>query len=81
LTLNIPTISFTRASPEIEYVEALAQDGQPGKIRIVARGEATFYLRVLHPPNPNTGKDLGPCRRAIIAEEAGGKVSDLRGIP
>ena len=59
----------------------LKMDSQ-AKYGIIARGEATFYLRV--PSSSEQGykeKIWDHAAGAIIAEEAGGKVSDLYGRP
>jgi len=59
----------------------LKMDSQ-AKYGVVARGEATFYLRVPSHSEPGYKEkvwDHAP--GAIIAEEAGGKVTDLYGKP
>jgi 3'(2'), 5'-bisphosphate nucleotidase len=52
------------------------------KYGIVARGEATFYLRVPSSSEPNYKEKIWDhAAGAIIAEEAGGRVTDLYGRP
>jgi 3'(2'), 5'-bisphosphate nucleotidase len=57
----------------------LKMDSQ-AKYGIVARGEATLYLRVPSPSEPDYKEKIWDhAAGAIIAEEAGGKVTDLDG--
>ncbi len=57
----------------------LKMDSQ-AKYGMVARGEATFYLRVPSPSEPGYKEKIWDhAAGAIIAEEAGGKVTDLNG--
>jgi len=59
----------------------LKMDSQ-AKYGIVARGEATFYLRVPSPTEPGYKEKIWDhAAGAIITEEAGGKVTDLYGKP
>jgi 3'(2'), 5'-bisphosphate nucleotidase len=59
----------------------LKMDSQ-AKYGIVARGEATLYLRVPSPSEPNYKEKIWDhAAGAIIAEEAGGRVTDLLGNP
>jgi 3'(2'), 5'-bisphosphate nucleotidase len=59
----------------------LKMDSQ-AKYGIIARGEATFYLRVPSSSEPGYKEKIWDhAAGAIIAEEAGGKVSDLYGRP
>ena len=52
------------------------------KYGIVARGEATFYLRVPSPWEPGYKENIWDhAAGSIIAEEAGGKVTDTLGNP
>jgi 3'(2'), 5'-bisphosphate nucleotidase len=52
------------------------------KYGIVARGEATFYMRVPSPSDPNYREKIWDhAAGAIIAEEAGGRVTDISGKP
>jgi len=52
------------------------------KYGIVARGEATIYLRVPSPSEPGYKENIWDhAAGSIIAEEAGGKVTDLFGQP
>lgn len=57
----------------------LQMDSQ-AKYGIVARGEATIYLRVPSPSEPNYKEKIWDhAAGSIIAEEAGGKVTDIFG--
>lgn len=57
----------------------LKMDSQ-AKYGIVARGEATFYLRIPSPSEPDYKEKIWDhAAGAILAEEAGGKVTDLAG--
>ncbi len=59
----------------------LKMDSQ-AKYGIVARGEATFYLRVPSPSEPDYKEKIWDhAAGVIIAEEAGGRVTDLYGRP
>ena len=59
----------------------LKMDSQ-AKYGIVARGEATFYLRVPSPSDPGyKEKTWDHAAGSIIAEEAGGRVTDTLGRP
>lgn len=59
----------------------LKMDSQ-AKYGVVARGEATFYLRVPSPSEPGYKEKIWDhAAGVIIAEEAGGKVTDLYGNP
>lgn len=59
----------------------LKMDSQ-AKYGIVARGEATFYLRVPSSIEPEYREKIWDhAAGVIIAEEAGGKVTDLHGRP
>jgi 3'(2'), 5'-bisphosphate nucleotidase len=59
----------------------LKMDSQ-AKYGVVARGEATFYLRVPSPSEPGYKEKIWDhAAGVIIAEEAGGKVTDLHGKP
>jgi 3'(2'), 5'-bisphosphate nucleotidase len=52
------------------------------KYGVVARGEATLYLRVPSPSEPGYKEKVWDhAAGSIIAEEAGGKVSDVLGHP
>jgi 3'(2'), 5'-bisphosphate nucleotidase len=52
------------------------------KYGIVARGEATIYLRVPSPSEPNYKEKIWDhSAGSIIAEEAGGRVTDVLGHP
>jgi 3'(2'), 5'-bisphosphate nucleotidase len=52
------------------------------KYGIVARGEATLYLRVPSPSEPDYREKIWDhATGSIIAEEAGGKVTDTLGNP
>jgi 3'(2'), 5'-bisphosphate nucleotidase len=60
---------------------SLRMDSQ-AKYAIVARGEATLYLRVPSPSEPGYKENIWDhATGSIIAEEAGGKVTDALGIP
>jgi 3'(2'), 5'-bisphosphate nucleotidase len=57
----------------------LTMDSQ-AKYGIVARGEATIYLRVPSPSDPNYKEKIWDhAAGSIIAEEAGGRVTDIFG--
>ena len=59
----------------------LKMDSQ-AKYGVVARGEVTFYLRVPSSSEPGYKENIWDhASGAIIAEEAGGKVTDLYGKP
>jgi 3'(2'), 5'-bisphosphate nucleotidase len=63
------------------YKPSIKMDSQ-AKYGLVARGEATFYIRV--PSKPESGykeKIWDHAAGTIIAEEAGGKVTDILGLP
>ncbi len=60
---------------------SLKMDSQ-AKYGIVARGEVTLYLRVPSPSEPEYQENIWDhAAGAIIAEEAGGKVTDALGRP
>jgi 3'(2'), 5'-bisphosphate nucleotidase len=60
---------------------SLRMDSQ-AKYGIVARGEATLYLRVPSPSEPGYKENIWDhAAGSIIAEEAGGKVTDTLGNP
>ena len=60
---------------------SLRMDSQV-KYGIVARGEATFYLRAPSSTEPDYRENIWDhAAGSIIAEEAGGKVSDILGHP
>ncbi len=60
---------------------SLQMDSQ-AKYGIVARGEATIYLRVPSPSDPGYKERIWDhASGSIIAEEAGGKVTDVLGRP
>jgi 3'(2'), 5'-bisphosphate nucleotidase len=60
---------------------SLRMDSQ-AKYGIVARGEATLYLRVPSPSEPDYREKIWDhAAGSIIAEEAGGKVTDTLGNP
>jgi len=60
---------------------SLRMDSQ-AKYGIVARGEATLYLRVPSPSEPGYKEKIWDhAAGSIIAEEAGGKVTDTLGRP
>jgi 3'(2'), 5'-bisphosphate nucleotidase len=60
---------------------SLRMDSQ-AKYGIVARGEATLYLRVPSPSEPSYKENIWDhAAGSIIAEEAGGKVTDTLGNP
>jgi 3'(2'), 5'-bisphosphate nucleotidase len=59
----------------------LSMDSQ-AKYGIVARGEATIYLRVPSPSDPDYKEKIWDhAAGSIIAEEAGGRVTDIFGHP
>ena len=59
----------------------LKMDSQ-AKYGVVARGDATLYLRVPSPSEPGYMEKIWDhAAGSIIAEEAGGKVTDVRGRP
>jgi len=60
---------------------SLRMDSQ-AKYGIVARGEATLYLRVPSPAEPGYKENIWDhAAGAIVAEEAGGRVTDILGRP
>lgn len=60
---------------------SLRMDSQ-AKYGIVARGEATLYLRIPSPSEPDYRENIWDhAAGSIIAEEAGGKVTDALGRP
>ena len=60
---------------------SLRMDSQ-AKYGIVARGEATLYLRVPSPSEPGYKENIWDhAAGSIIAEEAGGRVTDVLGRP
>lgn len=60
---------------------SLRMDSQ-AKYGIVARGEASFYLRVPSPSEPGYKENIWDhAAGSIVAEEAGGKVTDTLGKP
>jgi 3'(2'), 5'-bisphosphate nucleotidase len=60
---------------------SLRLDSQ-GKYGIVARGEATIYLRVPSPSEPEYKEKIWDhAAGSIITEEAGGRVTDISGHP
>jgi 3'(2'), 5'-bisphosphate nucleotidase len=60
---------------------SLRMDSQ-AKYGILARGEVTLYLRVPSSADPGYRENIWDhAAGAIIAEEAGGKVTDVRGRP
>jgi 3'(2'), 5'-bisphosphate nucleotidase len=63
------------------HVPSLKVDGQ-AKYGIVARGEALLYLRFPHPQTPPyLEKIWDHAAGSIIVEEAGGRVTDMEGLP
>jgi 3'(2'), 5'-bisphosphate nucleotidase len=60
---------------------SLRMDSQ-AKYGVLARGEATLYLRVPSPAEPGYKENIWDhAAGAIIAEEAGGRVTDILGRP
>lgn len=60
---------------------SILMDSQ-AKYGLVARGEAMIYLRVPSPSEPNYREKIWDhAAGAVIAEEAGGKVTDILGRP
>jgi 3'(2'), 5'-bisphosphate nucleotidase len=60
---------------------SLRMDSQ-AKYGLVARGEVTLYLRVPSPSEPGYRENIWDhAAGSIIAEEAGGKVTDILGYP
>ena len=52
------------------------------KYGIVARGEVTLYLRIPSPSEPGYKENIWDhAAGSIIAEEAGGRVTDAKGQP
>lgn len=60
---------------------ALRMDSQ-AKYGIVARGEAVLYLRLPSPKSPDYRENIWDhAAGMLIAEEAGGRVTDMHGLP
>ncbi len=60
---------------------SLKMDSQ-AKYGILARGEVTFYLRVPSPAEPGYKENIWDhAAGSIVAEEAGGRVTDVLGCP
>ncbi len=52
------------------------------KYALIARGEAEIYLRLKNPASPDYVENIWDhAAGAVIVEEAGGKVTDTRGMP
>ena len=75
-------VSHRRLADRLHITQpALKMDSQ-AKYGILARGEVTLYLRVPSPSEPGYQENIWDhAAGAIIAEEAGGKVTDVLGKP
>jgi 3'(2'), 5'-bisphosphate nucleotidase len=71
-----------RLAQKLNILKPPLQMDSQAKYGIVARGEATLYLRVPSPSEPGYKEKIWDhAAGAIIAEEAGGKVTDISGNP
>jgi 3'(2'), 5'-bisphosphate nucleotidase len=71
-----------RLAQKLNISKPPIQMDSQAKYGIVARGEATIYLRVPSPSEPNYKEKIWDhAAGSIIAEEAGGKVTDILGHP
>ncbi len=71
-----------RLAQKLNISKPPIQMDSQAKYGIVARGEATIYLRVPSPSEPNYKEKIWDhAAGSIIAEEAGGKVTDVLGHP
>ncbi len=71
-----------RLAQRLNISKPFLQMDSQAKYGIVARGEATIYLRVPSPSEPGYKEKIWDhAAGSIIAEEAGGKVTDVLGHP
>jgi 3'(2'), 5'-bisphosphate nucleotidase len=71
-----------RLAKKLNIVKPSLRMDSQAKYGIVARGEATLYLRVPSPSEPGYKEKIWDhAAGSIIAEEAGGKVTDTLGNP
>jgi 3'(2'), 5'-bisphosphate nucleotidase len=71
-----------RLAQKLNIVKPSLRMDSQAKYGIVARGEATLYLRVPSPSEPGYKENIWDhAAGSIIAEEAGGKVTDTLGNP
>jgi 3'(2'), 5'-bisphosphate nucleotidase len=71
-----------RLAQKLNIVKPSLRMDSQAKYGIVARGEATLYLRVPSPSEPGYKENIWDhAGGSIIAEEAGGKVTDTLGNP
>lgn len=75
-------LTHQKISKELNILKPPILMDSQAKYGIVARGEATIYIRVPSPSDPNyIEKIWDHAAGMIIAEEAGGKVTDILGNP
>ncbi len=71
-----------RLAEKLNITKPSVQMDSQAKYGILARGEVTLYLRVPSPSEPGYKENIWDhAAGAIIAEEAGGKVTDILGHP
>jgi len=75
-------LSHQRLAKELHMSKPPLQMDSQAKYGIVARGEATIYLRVPSPSGLGYKENIWDhAAGSIIAEEAGGRVTDVLGYP
>jgi 3'(2'), 5'-bisphosphate nucleotidase len=75
-------LSHQRLAQKLNIAKPSLRMDSQAKYGIVARGEATLYLRVPSPSEPGYKENIWDhAAGSIIAEEAGGKVTDTLGNP
>ncbi len=75
-------LAHQRLAEQLHIAQPSVKMDSQAKYGILARGDATLYLRVPSPSEPGYKENIWDhAAGAIIAEEAGGKVSDALGKP
>ncbi len=75
-------LAHRRLGERLHIVQSSLKMDSQAKYGVLARGEVTLYLRVPSPTEPEYRENIWDhAAGAIIAEEAGGKVTDVFGRP
>ena len=75
-------LAHQRLAEQLHITQPSLKMDSQAKYGILARGEVTLYLRVPSPSEPGYRENIWDhAAGAIIAEEAGGKVTDVLGRP
>lgn len=75
-------MTHLRIAKKLGMIQSPLKMDSQAKYGIVARGEATFYLRIPSPSEPGYKEKIWDhAAGVIVAQEAGGKVTDLYGNP